>query len=150
MARHSKTYKEFLQEKRKTRSDDLLRRQGQILAEALRGQFDAAVQATAVLHQLPPGPTPFIPTGPAPDASGGADTLNSLQRKIAEAELDHKCKLATGARGEFQVQVSALWQDKSLVNKVGKLLAQHPELGPVPRGREDKVNALFNLFKSNA
>ena len=103
-----------------------------------------------MLHQLPPGPTPFIPTGPAPDASGGADTLNSLQRKIAEAELDHKCKLATGARGEFQVQVSALWQDKSLVNKVGKLLAQHPELGPVPRGREDKVNALINLFKSNA
>ena len=150
MARHSKTYKEFLQEKRKTRSDDLLRRQGQILAEALRGQFDAAVQATAVLHQLPPGPTPFIPTGPAPDASGGADTLNSLQRKIAESELDHKCKLATGARGEFQVQVSALRQDKSLVNKLGKLLAQHPELGPVPKRREDKVNALFNLFKSNA
>ena len=48
------------------------------------------------------------------------------------------------------MQVSVLWQDKILVNNVGKLLAQHPELGPVPRGREDKVNALFNLFKRNA
>ena len=101
-----------------------------------------------MLHQLPPGHTPFIPTGPLAAAAGGSDTLNSLQRKVAEAELDHKCKLATGGRAEFQVQVSALWQDKGLVYKIGKMLAQHPELGPVPKGCHDKVNTLFNLFKS--
>ena len=31
-----------------------------------------------------------------------------------------------------------------------EVAVSEPELGPVPRAREDKVNALFNLFKSNA
>ena len=131
-----------------------MRRQGQILAEALKSQFEAAVQSIQTQAQLPfiaapvPNafpPQPFSPPQVLLPMGLPNDQLTGVQQRLAEAELDHKIQLVHGTRAEFLQVVGARWFDKLFISRLNKLVQDNT--GKLPRPKEDRITAAFEVLR---
>lgn len=118
LTRHSSEYRRFLKERKESVEQDRLRRQGQILAQELKSQFELAIQSTSTLAvgtpTIQPGPLPVFPPVPVHTVGDGGMGLSPMQQRLAEAELEHNIQLRTGTKTEFAEAVQSVWYDKIL------------------------------------
>ena len=161
-------YRAFVRDQETKAKDEEFARQGQILAEAIAPSLQQAMseamspmakgvqpgegsQSPGVVGGSAASPAALLPRPPSQGQEIGDGKLSIIQKKLLEAEMDHKVSLKDGTFAEFQGQVEAKWSQRAVVSKLDEMVKRFGGAGvKVPRAKEERCKLVFNAIKNMA
>jgi hypothetical protein len=172
---HDPAYRAWKDDQAAKVQEESLRRQGQVLAEALGQRFDHLVSATAWMAARAawqPGPAPATwqaspaPVTPAPaacrasprgtpppmsetPAPGETGALNALQCKWLSAELGHRVALVPGEHAAVKQAIMAKQADRPMNAALVGFLRRHMPGVEFPRRLTDKVDLVLTCVRDH-
>eukprot|EP00927_Polykrikos_kofoidii_P058377 TRINITY_DN5285_c0_g1_i1.p1 TRINITY_DN5285_c0_g1~~TRINITY_DN5285_c0_g1_i1.p1 ORF type:complete len:1325 (-),score=85.31 TRINITY_DN5285_c0_g1_i1:1897-5871(-) len=170
LKKHSRHYREYLHKKEESARDAELRRQGEVLAQAMSSKFDIAIRnATNAASAFPPTPpipsvlTPVAALPPAPVAPPVAppiapaavapivieppNALTPMQRRLFEAELGHSIALEHGSFDHFREKIEESWHERNLSTRIQAIYRNYAGGQRMPRAKLDRINGLWEIFR---
>ena len=166
MFANNEQYREFVEKQAQQKVEQEWKKQGEIIAGALKANFDAAILASKVTAPTAPksGFPPPAPEGGASSAGqasapgaaplarvpqvapAGGDKLTSLQRALVKSMLGGRIKVQRGDFEEIKKQILGKWTQRPVVQAIDNFIIEHGNMAKAPKPKDERLQLFWDIL----
>ena len=166
MFANNEQYRQFVEQPTQQQTEQKWKKQGGIIASALKANFDAAILASKVSTPSepagsfpPPAPAAAAPSpGQAPSPTGGpparvpaaapagSDKPTALQRARIQSMFGGRIKIVRGDFEDIKKQILAKWTQRPVVQAVDEFITEYGNMAMAPKSKEERLQLFWDIL----